>query len=220
MLRMTALSLSLSLLCLLSATSARAQALQPSALVLQPSAAQTAFDDAKLERLQQLRLAARAERRSAGFWLLGWGLANVIGGALMAGIGHEHQVWLAAGITTASFGAVNALLAPGLLDLSGARLRQIEAERATSAAELARVREADLVAELKSGQLFALNLGLDVFYIAAGLLLYTIGRVRADERGWEQGAGIAIAAQGVVLLGFDFVAWMATNRRAAALRAL
>jgi hypothetical protein len=213
MLRMTALLL------LLSATSVRAQALQPSAVALPPSDAQHAFD-AKLERLQQLRLAARDERRSAGFWLFGWGLANVVGGALMAGIGHDHQVWLAAGITTASFGAVNALLAPGLLDLSGARLRQIEAERATSPAELARVREADLVAELKSGQLFALNLGLDVFYIAAGLLLYTIGRVRADERGWEQGAGLAIAAQGVVLLGFDFVEWMATNRRAAALRAL
>jgi hypothetical protein len=174
----------------------------------------------RAERLFQLRSRSRAERRSAGFWLLSWGVANVIGGALVATIGHEHQAALAGGITMASFGAINALLSPGLLDLSGARLRAIENERAASGGDVARLREDEIVSELGSAQVFAVNFGLDVFYIAAGALLYVIGRVRSSGRGWEEGTGIAFAGEGLFLLGFDLFNWMESRTRARDLRTL
>jgi hypothetical protein len=174
----------------------------------------------RAEPLFNLRMQSRAERRSSGFWLLSWGIANVIGGALVAGIGHEHRASLAGGITIASFGAINALLSPGLLDLSGARSRTIEAERSVSERDVARLREDEIVSELNSAQVFAVNFGLDVLYIAAGALLYVIGRVRSRERGWEEGAGVAFAGEGLFLLGFDLFNWMESTRRAAGYRAL
>ena len=59
---------------------------------------------------------------------------------------------------------------------------------------------------MRSGQGFAINAGLDVFYMAAGLLLFALGRARSDARGWEEGAGLAMAGQGAFLFAFDLAA--------------
>ena len=173
-------------------------------------------------RLREVRLVHHAQRRREGLWLLTWGLASTVGGALVAGIRHDDEAWLAAGVTTASFGAIDALLSLGLLDFSGARRRMILDDRSGVHVRFDDVREAELVASLRSGQGFAINAGLDVFYIAAGLLLFALGRARgsSDEGGWEEGAGLAMVGQGAFLLGFDLAAWRHANRRAEAIRAI
>lgn len=173
-------------------------------------------------RLREVRLVQRAERRREGLWLLTWGLASTVGGALVAAIRRDDEAWLAAGVTTASFGAIDALLALGLLDLSGTRRRMILDDRSGVHVRFEDVREAELVAALRSGQGFAINAGLDVFYVAAGLLLFALGRARgsSDRGGWEEGAGLAMVGQGAFLLGFDLAAWIHANRRAEAVRAV
>jgi hypothetical protein len=175
---------------------------------------------ATTDKLQELRWLSRNERRTTGFWLLGWGLANTGAGALIAAFGRNHETWLAAGLTAAAFGVINALLSPSLLDLSGARRSQIMQNRPGSPDDYARVREQELVAQLQSGQTFAFNFGLDVAYISAGVLLYVIGRVRSRATGWEEASGLTIAGEGLFLLGFDLIEWFSTGRRAAAFRAL
>jgi hypothetical protein len=170
-------------------------------------------------QLMDWRLEQRSARRSAGFWLLGWGVASALAGTTVAIIERDHQAWLAAGVTTASFGVINALLAPSLMDPSGARERQIRADQRDPHSDLARIREDELVANLKTGQTFAVNAGLDVFYISAGLLLYALGHVQAPRVGWEEGTGLAMAVQGVPLLAFDLLNWFAANGRAAQVRA-
>jgi hypothetical protein len=213
-------------LCLLlaCARSARAQAdpLSPQAAAqLHASAAastQRQPGAAARTELSNWRLEQRGARRCAGFWLLGWGAASAVAGTTLAIIERDHQAWLAAGITTASFGVINALLAPSLMDLSGARERQIRADQRDPHSDLARIREDELVANLKTGQTFAVNAGLDVFYISAGLLLYALGHVQRPRVGWEEGSGLAMAVQGVPLLAFDLLNWFAANQRAADVR--
>lgn len=168
--------------------------------------------------LARLRLEHRSARRAAGFGLLGWGAASALGGGLLAAIEHDRKGRLAAGLVTASFGLVNALLAPSLMDLSGARLRSITAERRGPLADLAAIREREQTAQLSTAQTFAFNTGLDVVYISAGLLLYALGEVQSPRVDWQRGAGLALAVQGVPLLAFDIYNWVAANDRAAAIR--
>ncbi|MCB9599150.1 MAG: hypothetical protein H6721_04695 [Sandaracinus sp.] len=171
-------------------------------------------------RLREVRLAQNAERRREGLWLFTFGLVSLVGGGLVAAIRHEDEGFLAAGVTTASFGAIDAMLAIGLMDLSGARRRTILDDRSGVHVRFEDVREAELVAALRSGQGFAINAGLDVFYMAAGLLLFALGRARSDARGWEEGAGLAMVGQGAFLFAFDLAAWRHANARAEALRAV
>jgi hypothetical protein len=78
-------------------------------------------------QLTELRLEARSERATAGYWLLGWGGVSALSGGVFAIVQRDHQAQLAAGITSASFGVINALLSIGLFDLSGARERRVRA---------------------------------------------------------------------------------------------
>jgi hypothetical protein len=169
---------------------------------------------ARAEDFRQLRLEARDDRHAAGVWLFTWGAANALGGGLVAGFGHDDEAWLAAGVTAASFGVVNALLAFGLLDLSGAKRRAILELRETDPRVLHKLREEQIVAELQSGQFYAVNFGLDVAYITAGVLLYVLGRESASQPKWAQGAGLTIIGQGAFLLVFDLVSWIGANQRA------
>lgn len=171
-----------------------------------------------LQQLTDLRLSVRTSRRTAGFVLLGLGLASVVAGGAIAAVGHEQRAHLAAGITTASFGAVNAALSFGLLDLSGAQQERILSARDPN--EFAALREAELIAHLHSGQFFAVNAGLDVFYMAAGALLCAIAAVRDQPDRWELGAGVALITQGAMLMAFDIVNWLNSNARSARFRAL
>lgn len=175
-----------------------------------------------LEQLTELRLDARSDRATAGFWLLGWGGVSAIGGGVFAVATRHHQAQLAAGITTASFGVINALLSIGLFDLSGARERRILGDRERHGAHdaYARLREEEIVAELHSGQFYAVNAGLDVAYIATGVLMYLLGAARSRSDAWEKGVGVAFMSQSAFLLGFDILNWANANARAARLRQL
>ena len=173
-----------------------------------------------MQKLGDLRLSIRTSRRTAGYVLLGFGLLSVVAGATIAVVGREQHALLAAGITTASFGAVNAALAPGLMDLSGAEETSVRADLARGPHAFAALRESQMVAHLHSGQFFAVNTGLDVFYIATGALLCAIAAVRDEPDRWELGAGVAAIAQGSWLLAFDIVNWLSSNRRAEAIAAL
>lgn len=104
------------------------------------------------------------------------------------------------------------------MDLSGARERAILPEQANANSDFAAIRERERVKQLGNGQTFAFNAGLDVFYIATGILLYVLGRVQSPRVAWEQGAGLALIGQGVPLLAFDIYNWVAANDRAEAFR--
>lgn len=173
------------------------------------------------EGLSTWRLGQRAERRREGHWLLGWGAANTLVGAGLAVGFRDSPPALGASLTSAGFGLINALLALGLLDLSHTLRRAALADAQTRDPRVLEARrEQALIGQLKSGQGFALNAGLDVFYIAAGALLFGIGQAYGERWGYPEGAGLAMVGQGAFLLGFDLFAWFAANRRAEALRAL
>jgi hypothetical protein len=169
-------------------------------------------------QVTELRLEHRSLRRTAGWMLMGWGIANAAGGGIVAAVEHDRAEWVAAGLVSASFGVVNALLAPTLMDLSGMLERTIRREQHDVRSDFAAIRERERVTQLKIGQTFAFNAGLDVFYIATGLLLYALGSVQNPRVAWEQGAGLALVAQGIPLLVFDVYNWIAANDRADALR--
>ena len=173
---------------------------------------------AKLRQLTELRLSIRSERTTAGLWLLGFGLASTLAGGVVAIVGRHERAWLAGGLTTASFGVVNAALSFGLLDAWGAdHARIIATHEPHTFAEL---RERELIAHLHSGQFFAVNAGLDVFYMASGGLLCALAAVRDEPDRWELGAGLALVVQGAFLMAFDIVNWLRSNERASRFRAL
>lgn len=168
------------------------------------------------DELADVRRSHHIERREAGHVLFWTGLASVVGGAAVAGALHDDPFWLAFGIGTAGWGAVNAALAIPMLDLSGAGLARIEEDRLLRDEELREARERALRAQERSGALFALNLGLDVFYIASGILLFFLAdQIDNHERAENlRGYSAAMTAQGTFLLGFDLVLWIASMGRA------
>jgi len=170
--------------------------------------------------LANLRLSQLAARRTAGFWLLGFGVLSAAAGGSLIAFGHDRDAWLAGGIATVSFGVINAVLSLGLLDLSHARQRRIVAERDQARDAWAALREAELVAQLQSGQFFAFNSGLDVAYLTAGGLLCALAAARGGRDRWELGAGLAVIGQALFLLVFDIVNWLDTAGRVTALRSL
>lgn len=169
-------------------------------------------------RLRETRADQLRARETAGWVLLSWGALNLVAGATVATAGRDDPAVLAGGITTASWGMVNGLLSLFLFDLSGERARDIAAGRHGELSDAERVREQAVVDQLRSGQVFALNLGLDVFYIAGGILAYLLAR--AEDEDALAAAGLVSAGQGVFLLGFDLWEWLAANARAERLRAL
>ncbi|HKP59319.1 MAG TPA: hypothetical protein VJV78_21495 [Polyangiales bacterium] len=187
------------------------------AIVLTLSAASVRADDGA-ERLRHLRLDGAEVRHTEGIWLFAWGAANAVAGGTILAVGHDDERWLGAGIAAAGFGVVNALLAFGLLDLSGDKRRAALSLDATDPRTLERLREEQLAFELQTGQFYAVNFGLDVAYVTAGIFMYSLGREMDPEVEWLQGAGLCVIGQGAFLLAFDLIAWIGANRRANAFR--
>lgn len=166
--------------------------------------------------LADVRRAHHAERREAGHVLFWTGVASVVAGGVVAGVMHDDPFALMFGLGTAGWGAVNASLAIGMLDLSGGGFARIEADRLLRGEELRAARERALRAQERSGALFALNLGLDVFYVAAGVLLFFLADQLEGEQNAQflRGYSVAMASQGAFLFGFDLVEWIASSARA------
>jgi len=169
--------------------------------------------------LSDLALAHVRERKVEGWVLLSWGLANVAAGAVIAGVGNEDDTWLFAGLTTSAWGLINAGLSLLLLDLGGGRetgAREIRALRGQPLLDA----QNDLVdGQRGSAAIFALNAGLDVAYILAGVLLYALGEAQTPEEPWMLAVGGTAIVQGAALLVFDLFNWFGSNARADALRA-
>jgi hypothetical protein len=178
--------------------------------------------DVIADELADVRRSHHVERREAGHVLFWTGLASVIAGGVVAGVMHDDPFALMFGLGTAGWGAVNAGLAIGLLDLGDGGFARIEADRTLRGEPLRAAREQALRSQEQSGAFFALNVGLDVFYVAAGILLFFL----ADQLDSEQdaqflrGYSAAMTGQGAFLLGFDLIAWIASSARASRIAAI
>lgn len=165
--------------------------------------------------LTEVRLDIHRERREAGFVLLLGGLASVVGGGVVAGVGHADPFLLSFGLGTAAWGAVNAALSIGSLDIGDGGFARIRAEQALRGEELAERREAELRRHGDAAAVFALNLGLDVFYIASGVLLFFLADQLTDiEPDYLRGYSVGQIGQGAFLMAFDIVEWIASADRA------
>lgn len=166
-------------------------------------------------QLSEVRLDIHRERREAGFVLLLGGLASVVGGGVVAGVGNADPFWLGFGLGTAAWGLVNAALSIGSLDIGDGGFARIRAEQALRGEELADLRESELRRYHDAAAVFALNLGLDVFYIASGVLLFFLADQLEDiEPDYLRGYSVGQIGQGAFLMAFDIVEWIASADRA------
>ena len=107
--------------------------------------------------------------------------ASAVAGGVVAGVGWEDPRLQSAGLMTVGWAAVNtgivlAAWKGSIQPRTPAELRQ-------------------------SRELLQLNLGLDIGYVSTGVAMGVLGRM--DERGAVEGAGWAIAAQGIGLAVLD-----------------
>ncbi len=168
------------------------------------------------DELTDVRLSQHVERREAGITLLIGGLVSVLGGGLVAAIDNQDPFWLAFGLGSAAWGAVNAGLSINMLDIGDGGFRSIEADRALRGDELRDARERALRAQDSTATTYAFNLGLDVFYIATGVLLFFLSDQIGNPHDQEllRGYSAAMTAQGGLLFAFDLVGWIASVARA------
>lgn len=174
-------------------------------------------------QLEEIRLRSFTGRRNYGWALLAWGLASTVAGTTMAIVGRDDETWLWAGITTAAFGAIDAGLAIPLLDVSGRARGDIAAGRSGELDDYDAVREDVIRRELRSGQIFALNTGLDIFYLSSGAILWGFGAAGIGDATNEDrlvGAGVAMVVQSAFLLIADIIHWRWANQHADELAAL
>jgi hypothetical protein len=107
--------------------------------------------------------------------------ASAVGGGVVAGLGWEDPRLQSAGLMTVGWAAVN----------TGIVLAAWKGSiRPRTPAELRQSRE-----------LLQLNLGLDIGYVTTGVAMGVLGHL--DDRGAVEGAGWAIAAQGLGLAVLD-----------------
>ena len=176
-----------------------------------PSTNDAPTDRARLQ-LRRARADNLSRRKREGWWLFGWGVTSLMFGGVTAAILHDREGWLGYGLTTAGFGAINAGLALGMLDLSGKRREAITAGRLREETQADVVRQMAIDDQRGGGQVYALNLGLDVAYVTAGVLMFFLGRSMEPEQRALSGAGVAMISQGAFLLGFDLAGWIHTAR--------
>lgn len=180
----------------------------------QPSAASV--------ELAEVRRGVLEARRTAGLALMIGGLASVVGGAVAAGVGADDPGWLTFGIGTAGWGAVNAGLSLGLLDLGGGRAEEIENDLSLRGQELARVRQESAGGRRSAASLFAFNTGLDVFYMGTAVMLLVLADTMTDatDAGYMRGYAWAQLTQGAFLFAFDLSEWIASLNQVSSLEAV
>jgi hypothetical protein len=170
--------------------------------------AQADDDAAAAERLATERMRQRGERWEEGLGLIVYGATSAIAGGVIAAIGHQDERLLWAGLGSAAWGLINIPFGIPMLDPSGGELRRIGEERSLRGDAL-RLRREDLARDqYGSASVFAFNGGLDVFYIATGVLLAVLGEVLDPEIPGLTGYGVAMGIQGVGLLAYDLAGWI------------
>jgi len=171
------------------------------------------LDHALAERDAALRLEMREEKIAEGAVLLSFAGASVLGGAATAAIGYDDFRLLSAGLATAGWGVVNGVLALFLLDLTGESLSAAGAARLMTGERLFADIEGLANDQGSSALVFAVNTGIDIGYVATGILLAIIGfNARPEDQGLI-GYGFAQAAQGLGLFAFDLACWMRSSER-------
>ncbi len=174
---------------------------------------------------QELRWAALREtltehhhRHQTEAWALaGAGLLGLAGGVAMAVAGREDPQWLANGLTTLSFAAINLPL--GLLQLDWRGRRRNAIESLGEPASFDEVLERELNTQRGKRMAYAVNGALDVLYILVGGLLVA-GADRFRHPASSRGAGWALVHQGAVLLALDLIGVARASRRLRRAKAL
>lgn len=118
--------------------------------------------------------------------LMGWAGLSVVAGSLVAL--RRNPFWRAFGLQTVGWGAVDAAIA-----LAGERGAITKAAEPDSQTPQVQAEESE-----KLRKILLLNAGLDVAYVAAGLVM-----ARKRNSRSRRGTGWAIAVQGAFLLAFD-----------------
>jgi hypothetical protein len=170
-------------------------------------------DAAAAERLADERMRQRAERWEEGMGLIIYGATSAIAGGVIAAVGHQDERLLWAGLGTAAWGLINIPFGIPMLDPSGGELRRIDEERSLRGEALRLRREDAARDQYGSAAVFAFNGGLDVFYIATGVLLAVLGEVLEPEIPGMTGYGVAMGIQGVGLLAYDLAGWIRAAER-------
>lgn len=177
-------------------------------------------EESPADVLRDVRLDNLRQRRGEGWTLLLGGALATIGGGVVAIARRDDEGWLAGGVTTLSFGVINALLGFGLLDLSGSRRRAIIDGRHGIRTQYGDVREAEMLDQRRTALVYGVNFGLDVAYIVAGALMWALGAAYEPDKPWLVGAGVGMLSQGAFLLAFDLAGMVRASGRAEAVRAL
>ncbi|MEZ4340557.1 MAG: hypothetical protein R3B82_28385 [Sandaracinaceae bacterium] len=173
--------------------------------------------DPRAVGLTEARLSIDVERREAGAVLGLEGLLSVVAGVIIAAVVHEDPFWLAFGIGTAGWGAVDAGLSIGMIDFGEGRRQAIERDRSRLRYDdVDRARDAAIRQQGDAAAFFAFNAGLDVFYVATGVLLFFLADQLSgvDEPELLRGYATAQMGQGGFLLLFDLIEWIASTDRA------
>jgi hypothetical protein len=178
-------------------------------------------DEGVAEELYRLRLGHREARMNEGWTLVAFGGVSLAAGGILTGVGaaqnDERLLW--AGLGTLGWGAINAVFSLFLMDLSGEVRRDIDEDRHARGADLTAAREDAAREQWRTAATIAVNAGLDVFYVATGILLAVLGDLSSPGE-WSYAAreglvgyGAAMAAQGGVLLVYDVVTWLLAQDR-------
>lgn len=152
--------------------------------------------------------------RATNSALAAWGGAAIVAGVTLAAAKRDDKQWLTFGLFTAAVGAVN-------VGFSVLGLVQEANERKTLAAKLQldgdalRDYQQELVARHRgAATIYALNFGLDVSYVAAGVILWVVGE-RLKPNPILHGMGMAGVIQGAYLFISDFLNWLLAEQRGA-----
>ncbi|MDW8247421.1 MAG: hypothetical protein RMJ84_12700 [Sandaracinaceae bacterium] len=179
-------------------------------------------ESSRAECLIRARLRHHQNRIDEGIVLLGFGVLSVATGSalLTTGLFSDFNPVIAAGSAMLAWGLINSLLSFGLLDLEGNKRRSIEAAQNLRGKALERIRDDARAAEERSASFLAFNAGLDLLYIATGILLAAFSNPHQLEGQWMLGYGVAQAIQGSVLLTYDLITWSLATSRASELRGM
>ncbi len=178
--------------------------------------------EARASCLASVRLADRQDRIDEGVVLFGFGLLGSVAGGVTTAIGvsDDDTRMLAVGVSILGFSLLDAALSSALFDLSGERLRAIEADRVLGDEALLEAEERAASAQDATASWLALHTGLDALYVATGALLYVLGTRASPEDPWLVGLGLTAVVEGGLLLVYDGVTWAFAAERAGRLRTL